>query len=44
MFSDIWEKGARNFFDNAGIDCLEIGMGMLVRRKKGEQYEWLIEL
>ena len=38
------EEELQKIFDNAGIDCLEIGMGMLVRRKKGEQYEWLIEL
>ncbi len=32
-------------FDHAGIDCLEIEMGLLVRRKKGGgEYEWLIEI
>ena len=31
-------------FDNARIDCMEVSMGMLVRRKKGENYEWVIEI
>lgn len=38
------EDELQKIFDNAGIDCLEIEMGMLVRRKKGDIYEWLIEL
>lgn len=38
------EAELQTIFDNAGIDCLEIAMGLLVRRKKGEAYEWLIEL
>ncbi len=38
------EEDLQKIFDNAGIDCLEIAMGLLVRRKKGEEYEWLIEL
>lgn len=38
------EEELQKIFDNAGIDCLEIAMGLLVRRKKGEEYEWLIEL
>ena len=38
------EAELQTIFDNAGIDCLEITMGLLVRRKKGEAYEWLIEL
>ncbi len=38
------ESELQKIFDNAGIDCLEIEIGMLVRRKKGEAYEWLIEL
>ncbi|HIY19681.1 MAG TPA: hypothetical protein IAA44_09790, partial [Candidatus Blautia avistercoris] len=38
------ETELQKIFDGAGIDCLEIQMGMLVRRKKGEGYEWLIEL
>lgn len=31
-------------FDQAGIDCLEMDMGMLVRRKKDDGYEWIIEI
>ena len=38
------EEELQKIFDNAGIDCLEIAMGLLVRRKTGEEYEWLIEL
>lgn len=38
------EMELQKIFDAAGIDCLEIQMGMLVRRKRGEEYEWLIEL
>lgn len=38
------ENGLEEIFDNAKIDCLEIEMGMLVRRKKEDGYEWLIEI
>lgn len=38
------ETELERIFDNAGIDCLEIDMGLLVRRKKEGGYEWLIEL
>lgn len=38
------EKELCAIYDDAGIDVLEIEMGMLVRRKKGDSYEWLIEL
>lgn len=38
------EAELQRIFDNAEIDCLEITMGLLVRRKKGDGYEWLIEL
>ena len=38
------ETELQAIFDQASIDCLEIGMGLLVRRRKGEAYEWLIEL
>ena len=35
----------QNIFENAGIDCLEIEIGMLVRRKKENgEYEWIIEI
>lgn len=29
------EKELHAIFDNARIDCMEVSMGMLVRRKKG---------
>ena len=38
------EKELMNIYDNAEVDCMEIDMGMLVRRKKGDGYEWLIEI
>ena len=38
------EEELGKIFDNAGIDCIETEMGMLVRRKKTDGYEWLIEL
>ncbi|MCD8148458.1 MAG: hypothetical protein LUE92_02620 [Clostridiales bacterium] len=38
------EEEMQRLFDNAGIDCLEVEMGMLVRRNKGQGYEWLIEI
>ena len=38
------EKELHAIFDNARIDCKEVSMGMLVRRKKGENYEWVIEI
>lgn len=38
------EKELEKLFDHAGVDCLEIELGMLVRRKKNAGYEWLIEI
>lgn len=38
------EKELERIFDSAGVDCIEIEMGMLVRRKKESGYEWLIEI
>lgn len=38
------EKELEKLYDNANIDCLEVEMGMLVRRKKEHGYEWLIEI
>ena len=38
------EKELEKIYDNAGVDCLEVDMGMLVRRKKENGYEWLIEI
>ncbi|MCR5093347.1 MAG: hypothetical protein K6B72_05185 [Lachnospiraceae bacterium] len=38
------ERELSALFDNAGIDALETDLGMLVRRKKEDGYEWLIEI
>lgn len=38
------EKELERIYDNVGVDCLETEMGMLVRRKKENGYEWLIEI
>lgn len=38
------EKELEKIYDNAGIDSLEVEMGVLVRRKKETGYEWLIEI
>ena len=38
------EMEMQKIFDQAEIDCLEINIGMLVRRKKDTGYEWLIEI
>lgn len=38
------EKSLEQIYDDANIDCLEIDMGLLVRRKKENGYEWLIEI
>ena len=38
------ERELEKIYDNAGVDCLEVDMGMLVRRKKELGYEWLIEI
>ena len=38
------EKELEKLFDLVGADCLEIELGMLVRRKKDVGYEWLIEI
>lgn len=38
------EKELERIYDNAGIDCLEVEMGLLVRRKTEHGYEWLIEI
>lgn len=31
-------------FDEAGIDCFEVEFGMLVRRKRQQGYEWVVEI
>lgn len=38
------EKELSDIFDSNQIECLEIEMGMLCRRKKENGYEWIIEL
>ena len=38
------EREMCQLFDNACVDCMEIDIGMLVRRKKGNEYEWMIEI
>ena len=38
------EGELEQIYDQAGVDCLEVDMGLLVRRKKGQGYEWLIEI
>ena len=38
------EKELEKLFDHIGADCVEIELGMLVRRKKEKGYEWLIEI
>lgn len=38
------ERELEQTFDDAGIDCLELEIGLLVRRKKEDGYEWLVEI
>ena len=38
------EKELEKLFDLVRADCLEIELGMLVRRKRETGYEWLIEI
>ena len=38
------EREMEKLYDSVGTDALEIEMGMLVRRKKNEGYEWVIEI
>lgn len=38
------EKELNTIFNHAGIDCMDVSMGMLVRRKKENGYEWVIEI
>lgn len=38
------EKELERIYDNAGIDRLEVEMGLLVRRKTENGFEWLIEI
>lgn len=38
------ENDLSKIYDAENIDCLEIEMGLLVRRKKDDGYEWVIEI
>lgn len=38
------EKELEKIYDNAGVDCLEVEKGMLVRRRTERGYEWLMEI
>lgn len=38
------ERELHVIFNNAKIDCMEVNMGTLVRRKKENGYEWVIEI
>ena len=38
------EAELEEIFDRAESDCMEIDMGLLVRRKKDGGYEWIIEI
>lgn len=38
------EQELERIFDGAGIECLEIEFGMLVRRKREQGYEWVVEI
>lgn len=38
------EDELTEIFNNASVDCMEIEMGLLTRRRKNDRYEWVIEL
>lgn len=38
------EKELCDIFDTNQLECLEIEMGVLCRRKKEDGYEWYIEI
>ena len=38
------EKELERLFDESHIDCLEVEYGLLVRRKKEQGYEWVVEI
>ncbi len=38
------EQELERIFDENGIDCIEVEFGMLVRRKKQQGYEWVVEI
>ncbi|KIR01320.1 hypothetical protein P261_00134 [Lachnospiraceae bacterium TWA4] len=39
-----YETELSQIFDAQKVDCLEIEMGLLVRKKIQDGYEWVIEL
>lgn len=38
------ERELERIFNEAGVDCMEVSFGMLVRRKTADGYEWVVEL
>ena len=38
------EHELETIFNEAGIDCLEVEFGMLVRRRTAQGYEWVVEI
>lgn len=38
------EDELTEIFNNAAVDCMEIDMGLLCRKRKDDRYEWVIEL
>ncbi len=38
------EKELEKIFDSEQVECIEIEMGLLVRRRKEKGYEWIIEI
>lgn len=38
------EHELERIFNDAKIECLEVEFGMLVRRKKEQGYEWVVEI
>ena len=38
------EQELKSIFDQAGIDSLEIEIGLLVRRRTEKGYEWIVEI
>ncbi len=38
------EKELSDLLDTQNVDCIEVEMGLLVRRKEQEKYTWHIEI
>ena len=38
------EKELSDLFDAQNVDCIEVEMGLLARRKEQEKYTWHIEI